>query len=347
MGAGASPARAQPPATAPAGRATKTVDHVRDLIDVYFQGYERDRFFAAAGVDGELTKQEFDAAAGGPNSFVRPYDRWASAAVYDRDRDGRLNWVEAEQYRLGLRQRVLALFDRDKDGRLAGPERDAANAYLSAGMGRPRIVKPPTSQPAPTTGQAAVDPWAAAGDRGSPAEPTWRGRWEELRIVYDTDRDGKLSGAERGRMEQELRDHHGSRLLRQFDRNRDGALDEDERLAAEMEERREAMRWRQEWERMQWDTDKDGRLDEKEQAAMDTHLARQRRLAQQRRQQWVKRWDTDGDGQLSAAERAEVTKDLRQRVALQRKEMDTNGDGKLTAKEIRAYRKKLFGREGG
>lgn len=334
---------AGPPTTAPAGRAGKSVDHVRELIDLYFQGHERDRFFAAAGVDGELSRQEFAAAAGRVNSFVRAYDRWASAVVYDRDRDGRLGWVEAEQYRLGIRKRVLALFDRDNDGRLAGPERDAANAYLGAGMGRPRILPPTSSRPARTGKEPAADHWAGPSGRGSPADPSWRSRWQQVQASYDADKDGKLSGDERQRMQEGLRQHYRQRLLTQFDKNRNGVLDKDEQLAAEMEDRREAVEWRRKWERTQWDANKDGRLDGNEQAAMEKHLAEQRRLAQQRRQQWIKRWDRNGDGKLSAEEGAEVTRDMHRRVLRQRKLMDTNGDGKITAKEIRAYREKLFG----
>jgi len=133
----------------PASRppAAKKADHVRDLIDSYFQGRERDRFFATAGVDGKLTREEFASAAGKPGSFVRAYDRWASAAVFDANRDGRLNWFEAERYRTAVRKKIVALFDKDDDGRLAGAERRAANAYLAAGKGTSATAKSPKRAP--------------------------------------------------------------------------------------------------------------------------------------------------------------------------------------------------------
>jgi Ca2+-binding EF-hand superfamily protein len=341
LAAGAVSGLAQGPATAPV-RPKKAVDHVRGLIDLYFQGQERDRFFAAAGVDGELTKEEFDAAAGQPGSFVRPYDGWAAAIVFDADHNQQLNWVEAEQYRLAVRAKVMRMFDKDKDGRLTGAERDAANAYLGAGMGRPGLsgTAPPTHAVAPPP--LPPDLFAQPEPNAPRTDPAWRNRWEQLQARYDADKDGQLSDAEQEMLHEGLRASFRKRLLQQFDKNRDGALDEAEQRAVEEQQRLEEAEWRRQWERMQWDRNKDGQLDRDEQAAMEKHLAEQRQLAQQRRLEWIKRWDKDGDGKLSNEERAEVTKDLRQRVTLQRKQMDTNGDGKITAEEIRAYRKKLF-----
>ena len=127
-------ASASPPA------AKQKADHVRNLLQAYFQGRERSLFFATAGLDGEISKAEFTSAAGKANSFVRPYDRWAAAMAFDSDRNGRLGWVEAERYRLSMRKRVLALYDKDGDGRLKGPERKAASANLAAGTRRPRTA---------------------------------------------------------------------------------------------------------------------------------------------------------------------------------------------------------------
>ena len=168
---------AQPATTAPAARTATSIDHVKNLIDLYFQGYERNRFFAVAGVDGELSKQEFADAAGKPRSFVRSYDRWTSAVAFDRKRDGRLNWVEAEQYRLAIRKEVLALFDRNKDGRLTGPERQAANAYLAAGMGRPKIAELTRPRPSDKMKPPDLDQQPFPDKQGPPTDASWPARW--------------------------------------------------------------------------------------------------------------------------------------------------------------------------
>jgi Ca2+-binding EF-hand superfamily protein len=347
--AGAAMAQAPKPTTRPGPKTTATIDYVSDLIDMYFQGAERDRFFTAAGVDGQLTQEEFVAAGGKAKSFVRPYDRWQAAAVFDGDHSGRLNWVEAEQYRLAVRARVMLLFDKDKDGRLRGPEREAANLYLATGMGRARLAqagpqrllappKPPGARP-----DAAV--WAGPeADPAASAPPWWRDRWRKVVARFDRDRDGKLAGEERLRMQRSLRWHQRRRLMMRFDKDNNGRLDADESAAVELAESKEAQALRQQWELAEWDSDGSGKLEPPEQAAMEANLADRRRIARQRHELWVKRWDRNGDARVSAAERAAAIEGMRRRVARQRREMDTNGDGKITADEIRAYRKKLFNR---
>ncbi len=194
----ATDARAAPPAD------QKQVDYVQDLIDRYFQGRERVRFYAAAGVDGELTKEEFTAAAGEANSFVRSYDRWPAVMVFDRDRDGRLDWVEAEQYRLALRTRVLVLFDRDRNGRLTGPERTAANAYLAASAGRrtgaatTTVESPAPDASAPDAGSAVSLPEPDPADQSISEEATGAATYIFLAppMPGDANGDGKVDGAD-------------------------------------------------------------------------------------------------------------------------------------------------------
>ena len=124
--------------------AQQKADQVRDLLEAYFQGRERSLFFAIAGADGEITKAEFTSAAGRGSSFVRPYDRWSAAKAFDTDGNGRLGWVEAENYRIVMRRKMLTLFDKDGDGRLSPAERKASSANLAAGTRRPRTVTSPT-----------------------------------------------------------------------------------------------------------------------------------------------------------------------------------------------------------
>ncbi len=109
------------------------VDYVAELIEKYHQGTERDRFFRAAGVDGEIDREEWADDAKRTDGFVRGCDDWSAALTHDQDGNGRLNWAEAEGYRLSMRKRLLVQFDGDSDGKLAGPERQAANEFLRRG----------------------------------------------------------------------------------------------------------------------------------------------------------------------------------------------------------------------
>ena len=86
---------------------------------------------------------------------------------FDVDGNGKLNWGEAEKYRLGVQKRVLAQFDKDKDGKLTGDEREAAKAWLAKGL------------PAPRRRWNADD---------------WRRRYDLQR--YDKNKDGKLDADE-------------------------------------------------------------------------------------------------------------------------------------------------------
>ncbi|MGB2822212.1 MAG: hypothetical protein WBF17_14605, partial [Phycisphaerae bacterium] len=121
---------ARRPATAPA---TMPADVLKGAVDPYEPGAERGRFFRVAGVNNELDGKEFAAAQGQAGSFARKFDRWQSMLAFDKNRNGTLDWFEADAYRQDLRKRVLEAFDADKDGRLTGKERERANAALAAG----------------------------------------------------------------------------------------------------------------------------------------------------------------------------------------------------------------------
>jgi len=329
------------------------VDHVRDLIDEYSQGRERDSFFAAAGVDGELTEKEFAEAAGKENSFVRSYDRWAAAVAFDADGNGKLNWAEAEKYRLHVRNRVLSLFDKDKDGRLKGPERAAANAYLARG------VRP--------AGVAGI--WRGTGPRGyykrydldgdgkldeaerKAMRKDWRKRAEQARRryhlrLYDRNKDGKLDAEERAAMEKAQAERRARyekyrrEMLEKWDTDGDGRLSREERRAMYKAYRAEHRKKRLE----KWDANGDGKIDEQERQAEAEHY---RKLARERFRKWLeRRHDVNGDGQLDEQERAAAEAELekwrrrreqwRQRVAEWKKRWDTDGDGELSEQERKA-----------
>jgi hypothetical protein len=307
----------------PPKRAPQAVDYVKDLLDDYYQGRERGRFFDAAGMDGELAKEEFAAAAGKPDSFVRPYDRWESAVVLDRSRDGRLNWPEAEEYRLSVQRRVLLMFDKDKDGRLTGEERDMANAYLA---GRPRITVAPTTRPGAL----------------SASIPTRTPREMEEMAKADGSTTGLFSVDEYHASFEAFREQFNQRVLIDYDEDGDGQLDEKERKAMEEGYRHKAREWEDYWEIVRWDANMNGKLDPAERQVAEKYKAEYARQWEQRRAEWIQQWDADGDGKLSPEEEQAITAHWQRALQERRRQMDANDDGVLTGDEIRAYRKKMF-----
>ena len=318
------------PATKPAAKTPTTkpakpkIDHIKALLDDYDQGAERLRFFAAAGVDSELSAEEFKAAAGKKDSFVRTYDKWAATLVYDKDKNSKLNWSEAEAYRLGMRKTLLERFDKSGDGKLVGAERDAANALLArGGSRRPRIGGGP----------------AAGGGQSN-----WRDRLREQRAKYDKDGDGELSREERTAMWQAMRDEGRQRELDRWDANKDGKIDKDERQAQRDQWREQAGQWRARMALSRYDKNKDGELDAEETAARDAARKKQQERTERWREQmaaqekaFTEKWDADKDGEISAEERKAALDHYRKRWDERRKEMDTDGDGRASMTEMREY----------
>ena len=353
------------PTTAPAAAKPPAVDHVKDLFDLYSQGEERSRFFGAAGVEGELTQEEFTAAAGKPKSLVRAYDRWDAAIVCDKDSNGKLNWPEAEQYRQSVRQQVLSLFDKNKDGKLIGEERDAANRYLASGMRAPRTGPG-------RTGRGRGQP-ARRGQAGRGGD--WQQQLQQLQAEHDADGDGQLSGEERRGMYQALRRRWQTR---RFDRDNDGKLNEEETAAMEAEQTKAEQRRSEQRKRyqetiaqhdkdgdgklssderramyeayraeqqkkvlQQWDANGNGKIDPEEREAQAEHFRKQ---AEEQRRQWmVRRHDKDGDGELNEQEQAAMSaeeerlRQRRERWTQQRRQWtsrwDADGDGQLSEEE--------------
>jgi Ca2+-binding EF-hand superfamily protein len=337
-------AAAQPAPTSAPGR---VADRVKDLIDDYTQGDERQRFFDAGGMDGELSKEEFQAAAGKGKSFVRPYDRWEHAIASDTDGNGQLNWPEAERYRLSVRDRVLGEFDQDHDGRLTGPERDAANAFLSAGLGKARLAEGgATSRPRREgrvrQGRPAESPAAPLAEPAS--RPAGTRAWTDWLARHDADGNGQLSDSERQAMIEDLQKQ--AEQLRQayiakYDADGDGQLNAQEQKAAAEDALRQGQELRRQRELQRWDKNRDGALDEQERAEMENEQRALRQTAQRLQREWLRRWDADGDGKLSDSERQAMTDSLRQQAQRRLKEMDADGDGTVSPKEFQAYTLKL------
>ncbi|MDD2599603.1 MAG: EF-hand domain-containing protein [Kiritimatiellae bacterium] len=132
---------------------------------------------------------------------------------------------------------------------------------------------------------------------------------------FDKDGDGKLNEEEKAAMENEKKE-----LMAKFDKDGDGVLNAEERKAM-MEERRKAM------------GDREGE-DKREGAGMREGAAgqglRQRpEFAPEAREKMLKKFDKDGDGKLSDEERKAM---MDERKAMMEK-FDADGDGKLNEEE--------------
>ncbi len=108
-------------------------------------------------------------------------------------------------------------------------------------------------------------------------------------------------------------------ILKRYDKNGDGKLDDSE-VAAAMDENRKAA---------------------------DADREKNRDKLKERQQAWLKEFDKNGDGKLDASERATMEQTLRARLEKSPrmlKRFDTDGDGKLSDAEWMAAREKILGK---
>jgi len=325
-----------------AGDATPpTMDFVKDLFDDYSQGAERDRFFQAAGVDGEIDAKEFATVKGKDDAFARSYDRWDMAVAHDLDKSGKLNWPEAEKYRLAVQAMVLTRYDKDKSGKLNGAERDDANKMLARGLRRPR-GRGWSRARWDRNRDGKVD---EEEKKAMEAEGTkWRQRMEEWTQKWDADEDGKLSAEERQAAAEAMRKDYEKRLLEKWDANDDGKLDEKEQATMRESFQKQMDERMNQWLLRRHDKDGDGKLNEEEQTAADAEKERWAKAREEFRKQAeaaMNKIDTNGDGQISEQERQAAMESARAEWDRRRKEMDADGDGQISREERRAYFQKI------
>jgi len=306
-----------------ATRPSKPPELCKDAVDPYDAGAERTRFFAAAGVDSELSREEFEANRGAADPFVRKFDRWEALLAFDKDGNKTLDWFEVDAYRQDLRRRVLGAFDLNKDHSLTGAERDAANAALAKG----RVPAGPaaaTGRPMPTTSAAPRD-----------------GAWAQA----DTDADGLISEQERLAAMEKMREQMRQRMLREWDTDGDGEISEQERQAMR-EARRKAnapMKDLMEgWKMTLFDSDQDGELSEEEQQAARQFEKELGGIGERMRERMM---DIDGDGEVTREERQQFFREsavagMRQMGAMQ-KWLDADGDGEVTIEERAAFNARM------
>ncbi|MBL7219195.1 MAG: hypothetical protein ISS69_03700 [Phycisphaerae bacterium] len=279
-------------------------------VDPFDRATQKTGFFAIAGKDGELTGEEFRRASEkemSTKTFLRSFDTFAALLRFDKDKNSKIDWVEAQAYRLDLRKRVMSAFDANKDSRLKGPEREAANRALASGK-------------------------FARGGGGRTS-----GR-ADFMDKYDTDGDGQLSEEERNAMREAFR----KRAIGKYDKDGDGKLSEEERRA--MRKDRGGM-WAaatERWRLQHFDLDGDGKLSEAEEAEQKEFQGQFRAMGKALD---VRFNDLDGDGEVSIEERrkigAEWRKSALQMMAMAATYMDQNGDGEISTEEREGFGKRV------
>jgi Ca2+-binding EF-hand superfamily protein len=344
-----------------AAQSQNAADMLQFAIDPYNSVQQRGVFMRAAGVDIEMSQEEFAADAKSGRGFVRVFDQWSDFARFDANKNGTIDFFEAEKCRQDQRKRVLAAYDANKDGVLAGDERANANKALAAGK-LPAATRQPESD-------TVVEPFDIPRGGGSPAagggsdgdsgdRPSREERMAAFAKQYDKDGDGRLSREERGEgMREEWR--------KRADTDGDGEVSEEERdaLRRQFRERMEAEQQRRREDMMKrYDKDGDGELGQEERDAMRKDM--QERWQQQRterRRAWLdegseralENYDTNKDGQLSDAEKDAAMEQMQKRDEERRQEWqkrlleryDKNKDGEIDEEE-RAEMRNQFRRGG-
>jgi calcium-binding protein CML len=285
-------------------------DALTGAVGPYDPIAERNRFLDAVGRDNELSEDEFNAQKGKDGAFVRSYDRWKSMLRYDADRNGTIDWLEADRYRSDLHKRILKACDADGDGRLTGQERSSAIKALAKGSDDPPKVE---------------------------ADPPRLGEWPDERVLierFDKDGDGKLSAEERRVAINSLRFERAQAILAAYDENDNGKLDEEEVGALKKGMRERKRRRRDEWRIRLFDDDRDGQLSEREQQNAEKAQEAIEALGKRMKRDMM---DADGDGEITQAETAQAMQrlgpvmkrlgDRMQRLA------DTDGDGEVSTLE--------------
>ncbi|HHH76551.1 MAG TPA: hypothetical protein ENL03_05965, partial [Phycisphaerae bacterium] len=229
-------------------------DLATGALNPYDQAQEKNLFLIAAGADNELTEKEFSANRETEKPFARKFDSFRAMLKYDKNKNTKISWMEADAYRTALGDEALAVFDKDKSGKIDAVERKALIALLESGK-------------LPGKFSARSDGRRGRGDRGGRGGFGGRGMSPEQIKANDTDGDGKLSDEEikaayAKMREQWKKQQEESRkqYITKHDTDGDGTLSDAEKKVAEEAQR---AKWRKRGEEAmnrRYDTDGDGKL---------------------------------------------------------------------------------------
>jgi Ca2+-binding EF-hand superfamily protein len=314
---------AAPPAAETSAKGAETgvviPDYCDGVVDPYNLARERRRFFYAAGKDTELTQAEFEENRNEEKPFVRSFDKWAVLLTFDTDRNGTIDWLEADTYRRDIRKRLMDRWDVNRNGRLQGEERDRVNAQLHAGR-LPTAQRKQRGMGGIFMAEGSDDPDIA------------------LLQKYDANGDGVLTEDELdAAMSTERQEWRQEAILR-YDTNGDGQLDDAERKAM-YDDRVEP--WQQMRHRLQlklFDENGDGEISAEEQAAEKEFNKTFKQVGESIRRRMQ---DIDGDGEISDDEKQIAAREMQvfglRMMVRMRGWMDADADGAVSQEEMRQF----------
>jgi Ca2+-binding EF-hand superfamily protein len=316
-------------------------DLLRGTIDPYDAGRQRAQFLAVAGVDLELSEQEFAADAAGERRFVQPFDQWPALKRFDANGNGTLDWFEALGYRQDLRLRVVTAYDSDGNGCMTG----RANEALAKGLVPPPIrtgrgpadasppAAPPSADRPPRTPQQKFIDRMMMLDDEDPGDLRNVDFQSEMREAFDTDGNGQLDSQEMQAYSQAMQ----QRLLDHFDTNGDGQIDALEEVTQMDRMSENGLRRAEKQIARAMDRNGDGTIDEQEQRLVDQATRSMRENIDAVQAQRLRKYDADGDGRLSLHEaqqfKAARTARMQRMQDFFSERFDLDGSGRMDSRE--------------
>ncbi|MFB3893808.1 MAG: hypothetical protein ACE15C_17490 [Phycisphaerae bacterium] len=314
-------------ATAPAGKAP---DLLKGVIDPYDAAEERARFFKATSKESELTEELFNADAQREGGFVRKFDSWKAMLAFDKNRNGKIDWFEADAYRQDLRAKVFKMFAGGA-GKLEGASRDEANRLLASGK-------------LPRNGGGTSEAEEDNSEEDDESVEIPPGRWTDEQIeVLKKLRD--MTPEERREAIKGFSEDQRRELIARYDTTGTGNLTDEQKKAMQndMRVRREA--WRDgivALQRKLVDTDQDGTPTDAGKAQFKAFGEALGKIMKEEVEEAL--YQKDETGKVTDEERKRVQGEMRKMsfkiLALSLKYMDADGDGKVTLQEREAFETK-------
>ncbi len=301
-------------------------DHAKYYVEPFDEARHQLNFIQLAGDDFQLDADEFAAGIKKAGGFVKPFDDFKLVLKFDSDKNEKVDWLEAREYRKYVAKLVMAEFDADKNGKLEGEERDKANALLNEGK-------------LPAEPEEGLKDTPKAEEKADGETDSIEELREKIRKEHDEDGDGKLSDEEYNKANRAFQQALRDLMIKKYDKDGDGELNREERRTAWRERAKE----REKQMLKEYDKDGDGELSREERRE-----ARQSEM----RKAWQRRYDRDGDGEISKEEQKEMD-EAREAMRKQREEQqkrmleqfDKNKNGQMDREEWEEARKQWRDRQ--
>jgi len=299
------PAATTKPTTVPASAATTrpaapaeattlpATDAMTNVVDPFGVADQKTKFLKTAGKTGELDAKTFEADQKAGGGLVMEFEKWETAVGFDKNKNGTLDWFEFDAYRQAMRKAVLTACDKNKDNKLTGDERTDALKRLAEG----KLIITPEAEPERTVALPPV----FISTKESRQALAQRHESVNKRLMELIDRIEKLD-----EQMEELDDRRDKLTEEEYNTERLALARAQDAVLKEYDEIQQ-----KEWQELirQFDRNANGELDEDEFAAFVTELS----IAQLEGEGWnalsaskkeflLRHCDDDGDGKLDEAE---------------------------------------------